>query len=296
MVEPNQLNYTIPSTWAGRTLDSYLRHGLQFSRSQVRALKKNSGMLLNSHQVWASHRLEGGEELTLIIQPIEQSITPENIPLSILYEDPDIIVINKQAGMTVHPVGVYKSHTLANALVFHWQAKKEAASFHPVHRLDRLTSGLILIAKHSWAHQQLSRQLQSGSFHRLYLAIGRGNPLNKSGKITAPLKHADTGFRWIIDPEGKLAITRYRILRQTNNACLAAIRLYTGRTHQIRAHFAHLGTPLWGDPIYGFSDPAFPRPALHAARLSFIHPRFNKFMKFTIQPPTDFQALLANNI
>jgi RluA family pseudouridine synthase len=295
MPEQNQLHFNIPLSWAGRTLDSFLRHEIHLSRSQISALKRSIGIMLNSDPVWVSYRLQGGETITINVNPIKQNILPEEIPLTIVYEDVDLIVINKSAGMIVHPVGVYKSGTLANALVHHWQVNQQSASFHPVHRLDRLTSGLILIAKNPWAHQQLSLQIEAGNFHRLYLAICQGSIGQTSAKIVAPLKHASVGFRWEVTDEGTPAITRYRILSTNPVATLLAIKLFTGKTHQIRVHMAHLGNPLWGDPIYGIPDPTFPRPALHAIRLTFTHPRSHHKMKFTADLPEDFNLLIKQS-
>ena len=292
MSEQNRLQYNIPECWAGRTLDSFLRHGLHLSRSGIRALKKSAGISLNSGPVWVSQRLAGGENLIINLNPVEQNILPEALPLSIVYEDADLIVINKSAGMIVHPVGVYKSGTLANALVHHWQSTGQSASFHPVHRLDRLTSGLILVAKNPWAHQQLSLQIAAGHFHRLYLAICRGGLNKKSAKISAPLKLAGQGFRWQVAEEGKPAVTRYRVLAQNATASLMAVKLFTGRTHQIRAHFAYLGNPLWGDSVYDQSGSPTLRPALHAVRLTFIHPRHRTGIHFTAPLPEDLREIL----
>jgi 23S rRNA pseudouridine1911/1915/1917 synthase len=292
MSEQNQLHYSVPLSWAGRTLDSLLRHKLNLSRSQIRALKKTAGICLNSKPAWVSARLEGGESLTINLDPAEQHIVPEELPLNIIYEDADLIVINKAAGMIVHPVGVHTNGTLANALVHHWQITNQSASFHPVHRLDRFTSGIIVIAKNPWAHQQLSRQIEESHFHRLYFAICQGLPTRKSAKISAPLQLAGQGFRWEVTNEGKPAITRYRVLAQTTNVSLLAVKLFTGRTHQIRAHFAYLGIPLWGDSIYDQNGSPTLRPALHAVRLSFIHPRYQTRLQFTAPLPEDLQQVL----
>jgi 23S rRNA pseudouridine1911/1915/1917 synthase len=293
MSQSNQLHYNVPPSWAGRTLDSLLKNEFHLSRSRIRALKKTAGIMIDSRPAWVSERLKGGERVTIEIAPAEQTILPEALPLNIIYEDADLIVINKAAGMIVHPVGVYKNGTLANALVYHWQMSQQSASFHPVHRLDRLTSGLMLVAKNPWAHQQLSRQIEAGSFHRLYLAICQGNIRRSSAKIIAPLRHADTGFKWEIADEGNPAITRYRVLNNYPGAALLALKLFTGKTHQIRVHMASLGNPLWGDPIYGIPDPLFPRPALHAVQLAFIHPRSNHKLTFRAKPPTDFVHLIT---
>ncbi|HBF36968.1 MAG TPA: RluA family pseudouridine synthase, partial [Firmicutes bacterium] len=157
---------------------------------------------------------------------------------------------------------------------------------------DRFTSGIIVIAKNPWAHQQLSLQVDSGHFHRLYLAICQGAPRQKSAKISAPLKLAGQGFRWEVTTEGSPAITRYRVLSQNTVASLIVVKLFTGKTHQIRAHFTYLGIPLWGDSLYTQNDSEVLRPALHAVRLTFIHPRYQNRLQFTAPLPEELQQIL----
>jgi 23S rRNA pseudouridine1911/1915/1917 synthase len=290
--QSNRLQYDIPESWAGRTVDSILRHELHISRSQIRSLKKNAGIMLNLRPVLLCQRVDGGESLTISLDPVPQHILPEAIPLAIIYEDSDLIAINKAAGMVVHPVGPHKSGTLANALAHHWQLTNQSASFHPVHRLDRFTSGIIIIAKNPWSHQQMSRQIDLGKFHRLYLAICKGTPTRKSAKISAPLKLSGQGFRWEVTDEGKPAVTRYRIITQNDTVSLLAVKLFTGRTHQIRAHLTYLGIPLWGDAVYDQSSLQALRPALHAVRLSFIHPRYHTRLQFTAPLPDELMEIL----
>lgn len=291
---PTQLIFDISPTYAGHTVESFLKNELHLSRRRIRYLKKTRGIYLNESPVFVAKRLEGGERLTLCLDAIKQEISPEAIPLSIIYEDPDLVVVDKPAGMVVHPVSHYKSGTLANALIHHWKLNNEPASFHPIHRLDRLTSGLVLVAKNPLAHQQLAIQLESKSLHRLYLAFCHGNPVKTSGKINFPIKNSGNGFKQIIDQNGRMSLTRYRVLRKSANICFLAVRLFTGRMHQIRVHLAHLNLALWGDPLYGAADPAFPRLALHAAKLTFIHPRTKEKMRLTASLPDDFSVLLKS--
>lgn len=286
----------IPTDWKGKTLHQYLRQELQLSRGRVRALKQTDGIFLDQKAVWVSAVLNGGEQLVLRFDSAEQNFAAEKIDLSIVYEDQDIVVVNKPAGMVVHPVKKHQSGTLANALKYHWQSNGENVSFHPLHRLDRLTSGLVLIAKNPWAHQQLDLQIQSRSLHRLYLAICQGNPLKESGRVEAPIKSYLETPRREIAPDGQYALTRFRVLDHSAIASLLVIKLYTGRTHQIRVHLSHSGNPLWGDPLYGLPDPLFPRPALHAVKLSFIHPRNKKPICVKSDLPEDFKRLMEEKL
>jgi 23S rRNA pseudouridine1911/1915/1917 synthase len=296
MVEPKtDLTLYVAMAWRGKTVDAFLRHQAGLSRSRIRALKKNNGIYLDGRPVWTTHPLRGGEELRLkIAVPATQpQIAPENIPLAILYEDQDLAVIAKPAGMVVHPVKKHQSGTLANALIHHWQTTGQTyVSFHPVHRLDRLTSGTILIAKNSWAHQQLDRQIASGGIHRLYLAVCHNLPQPQSGRITAPIQ-ADPGTpRREIRADGKPSLTRYRVLRHSGHGALLGIKLYTGRTHQIRVHLAHIGHSLWGDRLYDAPESGFDRPALHAAQIAFTHPRSGQRLRFRAELPWDMRELI----
>ena len=295
MPNSNVLIFLIPSDWKGRTIDSFLRNRMGFSRSILRSLKKVDGIRIGGKAIPAWYRLNGGENLELCLPLVEQAINSEPLPLSVVYEDQDLVVIDKSPGMLVHPVKKYQSGTLANGLLYRWRTAGESCSFHPVHRLDRLTSGLVLVAKNQWVHQQLSLQLGSGKMSRLYLALCKGNFSKTSGRIDAPIKEQPGSALRIIEAGGKPAVTRYRIICKTEYSTLLAVKLYTGRTHQIRVHLSHLGHPLWGDPLYGTSDPNLPRTALHAVSLSFHHPRSGRKIKVTAGLPADLR-ILANRL
>ncbi|NLM36798.1 MAG: RluA family pseudouridine synthase [Firmicutes bacterium] len=286
------LQIRILPSWRGRTIESVLRQDYSFSRRQIIALKKCNGLILNGVPVYAKTRLRGGEDLLVRFPPPPpQNLVAEKIPVAIVYEDPDLIVVNKPAGMLVHPVRFHRTGTLANALTYHWQQTGSAAAFHAVHRLDQSTSGLLLVAKNSWSHQQLSLQLQNNTINRLYLAVTAGHLPSTHGLITAPIKKSATGIKRYIDPAGQPARTRFRTLRRSDQAALLLVKLMTGRTHQIRVHFAHLQAPLWGDALYGQADPDFSRPALHAVSLSFRHPRSQRWLKFRAPLPPDLKRL-----
>jgi 23S rRNA pseudouridine1911/1915/1917 synthase len=289
------LTFYVAVEWRGKTVDAFLRHQAGLSRSRIRALKKNDAIYLDGRPVWTNHPLRGDEELLLklAVPAAQLGIVPEDIPLTILYEDQDLTVIAKPAGMVVHPVKKHQSGTLANALIHHWQTTGQAyASFHPVHRLDRLTSGTILIAKSSWAHQQLDRQIAKGEIHRLYLAICHYLPQPQSGRITAPIKADPATPRREIRADGKPSLTRYRVLRHCGRGALLGIKLYTGRTHQIRVHLAHIGHSLWGDRLYDAPESGFGRPALHAAQIAFTHPRSGQRLRFRADLPDDMRELM----
>ena len=295
MCQSPPLRLTILPAWEGRTVESVLRQEFHLSRRQIVALKKNNGLFLAGNPVRAKTVLQSfhrGAEL-LIRFPLSPppAISGEKLDLAIVYEDPDLIVVNKPAGLLVHPVRYHLTGTLANALIYHWQSKGEQASVHPVHRLDQTTSGILLIAKSSWVHQQISLELQQGAVKRHYLAITEGAPPRESGLINAAIKKETTGIKRVIAPDGQPALTRYRVLRRNSRAALLLVKLITGRTHQIRVHLSALAAPLWGDPLYGRPDSAFPRPALHAVSLGFRHPRDRRLIKLKAPLPADFIKL-----
>lgn len=297
MCQSPPLRLTILPAWEGRTVESVLRQEFHLSRRQIITLKKNNGLFLGGKPVRAKTILQSfhsGKELLIRFPlPPPPTLSGEKINFSIVYEDPDLIVVNKPAGLLVHPVRYHLTGTLTNALIYHWQSKGERAAVHPVHRLDQPTSGILLIAKSSWAHQQLSLELQRGEINRLYLAVTNGVPPKGSGLINAPIKKGTVGIKRIISPDGQPALTRYRVIRRTDRSALLLVKLITGRTHQIRVHFASLAAALWGDPLYGRADPAFPRPALHAVGLSFRHPRDRRRLKLKAPLPADLDKLLT---
>ena len=285
------LSFIVPLDWEGRTIDSFLQNRMRFSRRIIRSLKKEDGIRVNGEVAPAWRRLNSGDKLELYLPLVEQTINPEPIPLDVVYEDQDLVVMVKPPGMLVHPVKKYQSGTLANGLLYRWRAAGESCSFHPVHRLDRLTSGLVLVAKNQWVHQQLSLQLESGKMSRLYLALCKGVLPKTSGRIDAPIKEQPDSALRIIEADGKPAVTRYRVIGKGECSTLLVVKLYTGRTHQIRVHLSHLGYPLWGDPLYGTPDQNLPRTGLHAVSLSFHHPRLERKIKVKAELPADLKML-----
>ncbi|TCL58293.1 23S rRNA pseudouridine1911/1915/1917 synthase [Hydrogenispora ethanolica] len=286
------LTREIPFCWTGKTVESYLKTTLRLSRGFIRSLKRTNGIFINGIPVKTSYRFLGGEQLCIVLTPRSQTIQPEILPLEVIYEDPDVIVVNKPAGQLVHPVRNQKTGTLANALVGYWLSLNETASFHPIHRLDKTTSGLVLVAKSSWAHQQLASQLENDRLHRLYLAVCSGRPTRKSALITLPVQETKYVMKRQIAANGKTARTVWRVLRIYPSGALMAVKLHSGRTHQIRVHLSHIGLPLRGDALYGRPDPKIDRPALHAVRLRFIHPRTGDRIKLTAPIPRDFLSLI----
>lgn len=293
-----------------------------YSRTRLQNLIDAGECLVNGQVCKTpSRRVERGDVVILSIpQLVDADPQPENIPLDILYEDDDLLVINKAAGMVVHPaVGNYTG-TLVNALLYHCGDTLSGINGvkRPgiVHRLDKDTSGLMMVAKNDFAHHALSEQLQDRSLSRVYLALVLGVPFPPRGRVETLIgRHPNNRLKMaVLDHDGRDAATNYVVLDSYKNTLsLVECHLETGRTHQIRVHMEHLGFPLIGDTLYGaqttkllsklkkagFSDEtqgriaSFPRQALHAAEISFIHPRTEEDMSFDCDVPADMAELLS---
>jgi 23S rRNA pseudouridine1911/1915/1917 synthase len=287
------IEFTVPAPWDGRSIQSILRSELDFSRTAIRRLKRGPFVLKNHVPAALWEPVRAGDQITITIETEGPKLPGDDLPLDICYEDADLVVVNKAPGMVVHPTKGHVRGTLANALVHHWNSRGESAGFHPVHRLDRWTSGLLVIAKSPWAHQQLDIALQKHRLVREYLAIVAGRLAYDSGVITAPIRLTEDQLHRGVAREGQAARTRYRTLKRWDDASLVFCRLFTGRTHQIRVHLAYMGHPILGDVFYGNEDPRIDRPALHACRLRLPHPRTREVLSFTCPLPEDMQRALA---
>jgi len=248
-----------------------------------------NGTICNATQA----NVKNGDIITYdILRPTD--ITPEDLPLDIRYEDEWLLIINKPAGQLVHPTTKENSGTVGNALMHYFAAKGEAHAFHPVHRLDRDTSGLLLVAKEPQIQYQLSPK-GCKNFQREYQAIIPGELTPAAGLIDAPIARAlPSIILRKVSPDGQSARTHYRTVKTNGQLSLIELQLETGRTHQIRVHMAHLGHPLLGDDLYGGNMDFIQRQALHAFRLSFKHPMTGEKLVITAPPPADFLRITAD--
>ena len=293
----------------------------QFSRTRLKNLVENGDCLVNDVTVkTASGKVKQGDHIFLSLPPLEDTLPqPEKIPLDIVYEDSALIVINKPAGMVVHPAIGNETGTLVNALLYHCGDTLSGINGvrRPgiVHRLDKETTGLMLAAKTDHAHHHLSAQLQDRSLSRVYSALVYGVPFPEKGKIEFAIgRHQTNRLKMGVVKGGRDALTYYNVIEKFRDALsLVECRLATGRTHQIRVHFEKIKHPLIGDPLYGIQQTAtraimrkndyeeeavtevldFPRQALHAREISFIHPDTEKLMSFCSDLPADIKSLLT---
>jgi len=285
-----------PPEASGLRLDHFLAAQLpHLSRSRLQALVKEGHILVEGKQVKPGEKLWPGQHIT-VHEPEATPVTsaaPEEIPLEILYEDNDLVVLNKAAGMVVYPAAGNPAGTLVNALLHHCKNLSGIGGEQRpgiVHRLDKETSGCIVIAKNDAAHQGLSLQFAARKTLKVYLALAAGKFAKKSGTVEASIGRHPVHRKKMAVVEagrGRTATTDYRVLRELPGASLVECTLHTGRTHQIRVHLKHLGYPILGDEVYG-RRANYPRQMLHAWRLGFTHPRTGEWMEFQAPIPQDF--------
>ena len=293
---------TVPASCGGRRLDQVLAELLpQHSRNRLQGWVKSGCVQIDGQtEDEPKRKLLGGETLRLAppADAREQAEAPEDIPLDIVFEDDTLLVINKPPGLVVHPGSGNWSGTLMNALLHHVPGIEQIPRAGIVHRLDKDTSGLLVVAKTLEAQTDLVRQLQARTVKRQYLALAAGQVKRDNG-VDAPIgRHPVQRTKMAVVPEsrgGKPALTWYRILEQFSHCTLVECALETGRTHQIRVHMASIGHPLVGDPVYGKRDPRLPefhRQALHATRLGLVHPKSGLKMQWEVPMPQDMRDLL----
>jgi len=295
---PRPLKLTVPAGCAGLRLDQALAHLLpEYSRSRLALWIKAGQATLDGRAVQPRQRVRGGEAIEVVPVPDPETIAhaAEDIPLDVVHEDADLLVINKPAGLVVHPGSGNWHGTLLNALLRHAPGLAGIPRAGIVHRLDKDTSGLLVVAKTLRAQADLVRQLQARSVKREYLAVAHGR-VARDGKVDAPIgRHPVTRTKMAVVVRGRQAVTHYQVLERYANATLLRCRLETGRTHQIRVHLSSIKHPLVGDPAYGRRNSGipFPRQALHAERLGLLHPKSRKEMSWHAPAPADLQELIA---
>ena len=304
------IEISLDSSHAGWRLDRALAAAVPgLSRERLKVLTKAGALTRDGTALRdPATKVKGDERFTLAVpDPTPAHNEPQDIPLPIVFEDEHLLVIDKPAGLVVHPAAGNRDGTLVNALLHHCGGSLSGiggvARPGIVHRIDKDTSGLLVIAKHDKAHEGLARQFADHSIDRRYLAIVSGVPRQSEGSVDAPLaRSAQNRKKVAIMPRGKRAVTHWRRLEILKDAALVECRLETGRTHQVRVHMASIGHPLVGDPVYGrtrtehrqlLKDLDFKRQALHATRLGFVHPVTKGRLSFDSALPSDMQELFS---
>ena len=286
---------------AGKRLDAFLAQALpELTRSAAQRLIAEGLVTVDGKAPAKSLKLSGGETVAVTVpEPEEAQALPEDIPLDVVYEDDDVIVVNKPVGMVVHPAPGHSGGTLVNALLHHCGDSLSGigGELRPgiVHRIDRDTSGLIIAAKNDFAHQALSAQLQDHSLCRTYEAVVIGNPREDSGTANAPIdRNPKDRKKMAVVPGGRPAVTHWQVLERFPGYTYVRCRLETGRTHQIRVHMAYIGHPLYGDTVYGAKKaaPGMTGQCLHAVGLTFRHPRTGETVELSCPLNEEFTAFL----
>lgn len=277
----------------GQTVRDVLQKEYGVSRRLLIRAKHDGRILVNGSDVFVNHLLQTDDDVVIMVpEETAETLQPEEMPITVRFEDQDFLILSKPAGLVVHPTRTHEKGTLANGVIAYWLAKGEERKFRPVNRLDKDTSGLIIIAKNQWAHEQCSRMQKERTLKRTYIAAVHGTVSMDEGTIDAPIGLAEHSIiertvRW----DGQPACTHYRVLSRIADYSWVELELKTGRTHQIRVHMSYLGHPLLGDDLYGGTRERIARQALHARRLAFIHPRTRELMILEDPLPSDMRLL-----
>lgn len=297
-----QISITVLQEQAGLRIDRLIADSLSdFTRSGIAKLIEGGNVSVNGKAVSKNYKCRAQDNITVNVpDAVALEAQPENIPLDIVYEDNDLLVVNKPKGMVVHPAAGNYSSTLVNALLYHCKDSLSGINgvIRPgiVHRIDKDTSGLLIVAKNDAAHISLAQQIKEHSFHRAYRAVVYGNIKEDSGTVHQPIGRSpkDRKKMAVTDKNSKDAVTHYQVLQRFGDFTYIRCILETGRTHQIRVHMAYIGHPLAGDAVYGPKKviTSLNGQCLHAGEIGFVHPKTNEYMEFTSPLPDYFTAFL----
>ncbi len=288
----------------GERVDKYLSFIFpRTSRSYIQKAIESGSVSVNGNTVSKNYKLKSDDKVEYLpLEPVSLTVEPQNIPLDIVFEDDDLLVVNKPKGMVVHPALGNYENTLVNALMYHCKDSLSGINgvLRPgiVHRIDKNTSGLLIVAKNDFAHKGLAEQIKEHSFTREYRAICIGHLKQEEGTVVAPIGRStnDRKKMTVTDKNSKNAVTHYKVLKQLNGYDYLRLRLETGRTHQIRVHMAYLGHPLAGDDVYGkprnTEEQRLCGQCLHAGLIGFIHPRSGEYVEFSTELPEYFTRFM----
>lgn len=289
------LEYEIPSEYDGANITTVLKQHFKISTNLIKDLKKyKEGIQVNGEHKRVVDLAAKGDILKITIRDTaSENIVPTDIPLDIVYEDEDVLVINNPSNMPTHPsMGNYEN-SLANGVMYYYKSKGEERVFRAVNRLDKDTSGLMAVAKNSYIHARLGEEIQKKELKRKYMCIVCGD-VERDGTVDAPIRRADGSvINRIVAPDGQRAVTHYRVVKRYGEYTLLEMELETGRTHQIRVHMAYIGHPLVGDWLYGTEDHNIAkRQMLHSCYLCFTHPITGQIMEFKDEMAEDMRAFI----
>lgn len=289
------LTYKIAKTDHYLNIKELLKKHFQISDRLLLKLKKNQNILLNHNIVNVNTLLTVGDIVEILLNDTEDNsnIVPSQMNLSIIYEDESYLIINKPAGIPVHPSMEHYTNSLSNGIKFYFDQIGLRKKIRPVNRIDKNTSGIVVFAKNEYIQESLVKQMKSGDFEKIYLAICQGQLKKKEDTINLPIaRKQDSIIERCIDKKGDIAITHYKVLSENESYSIIECKLETGRTHQIRVHMSAIGHPLLGDTLYGTSSLLMTRQALHAYQIKFIHPISKKLVTYIAPLPEDMKNLI----
>ncbi len=297
---PEIINLSVGEENSGGRIDKYISDNIEsLTRSAVQGLLEKGNIFVNGKAVNKNYKIKSNDDISVEIpEPQCMDAVPENIPLDIVYEDDDLLVVNKPKGMVVHPAHANYNGTLVNALLYHCGESLSGINgvIRPgiVHRIDKNTSGLLIVAKNDKSHLHLAQQIKEHSFTREYEAVATGYFKEPSGTIDAPIgRHKTDRKKMCITTENsRNAVTHYSVIKQYGGFAYVRLRLETGRTHQIRVHLSYIGHAVLGDDVYGKPYRDIDGQCLHARKIGFIHPTTEKYMEFTSELPDYFRKIL----
>ena len=289
-----QFRHVVTSEDDGMEVREITRQYFDFSARLRNRIKREKLTMKNGEPTEGWHRVHEGDEISITLPDEHSNFPPEDIPIDIVFEDDDLMVINKQPGIVVHPTKGQPSGTCANALSNYMQKTGKIFKIRFVNRLDRDTSGLLIVAKNAYCQNHITDQMRKGQIHKQYIAVLKGVLDSESGTVDLPIGRPDPeDIRRGVMDDGAPSVTHYEVLDHLNDHTLVQLLLETGRTHQIRVHMSHIGHPVAGDTLYGGDDPdVIGRQALHAARLSLIHPISKEPVEFEAPLPDDMKEAI----
>lgn len=289
------LKYEVSKEEQGSKLSNYLKNTLKLSTRLIRSSFREKNVFVNKKYERASYIIKNNDVITINLQKEEsQNILPVKMDLDIRYEDEDLLIINKSAGMVVHPTKSHINETLTNGVLYYFKETGQKCIVRLVSRLDMDTSGLIIIAKNQYSHMKLSEELKKPQYEKNYIAIIHGNMESKEGTINLPiLRPEDGSIKRVVNDLGQESITDYKVIERIGKDDVVRLCLRTGRTHQIRVHLSYLGHPIYGDSLYGEEDELIKRQALHAYRLVLPQPRTMEKICIETELPKDMDNLIS---
>ena len=300
----DEIIISVPEEFSGARIDKALSELCpDFTRSHIQKILENGEVFVNGKAVSKGLKLKAGDEVVFTPpEPVGIEAKPENIPLDVVYEDSDLLVVNKPRGMVVHPAAGNYEGTLVNALLYHCGDSLSGINgvIRPgiVHRIDKDTSGLLIVAKNDFAHEKLAEQIKEHSFKRQYRAVVHGHFKEPTGTVDAPIGRSpkDRKKMCVTDKNSRNAVTHYEVLDENGKFSYLRVTLETGRTHQIRVHMSHIGHPVAGDPVYGPKNgvTSLGGQCLHAGLIGFVHPRDGRYLEFSSDVPEYFKSFLKS--